>query len=536
MELWSLPRALMATGEWSFMLIQGGIQTIAHPINASRALYKTLQHLVSEKKAKEWGNFVKSQPFYDEMKRAGLSLSEYDAKLNAREEQFLGGWVNYLWDYLGYPTKFISKNLYENWKSINPLKALERASVAYMNTLRILRYQQGKEMLYKQGKNFNDDPDSFKNMADVINTFTGRAKLGPFEGSSRALSILKTSTPWALYHFGKMGDKGTFKPSVAQKMAMADYMKFVLFTAGLVAMAALHYNGDDDDETEVVLDPTSSDFLKIKLGDTRIDPWGGRLQMIVYQARMIQGAMTTGGEKKKLGEGLTPTYTELTLRTIQSKLAPTAALLVKAGLTEPDKEGNRKLFGKEFIMSEELAGTLYPMYIGTLNELWKEQPETVSSFLTLYAFLGGGVQTYETKKSEPLFKEGEFEYNPRKYNSFESDSWQTITENTKEPMTKEFKDILSEMIQIETKKTIEENKGTGSYKEYMKSEEGMEKWTGKNRDIAIKKVKVEFNSIVKSKLNNVDKMSPEEKTQAIFSARQQAVDQLMLKYNMVKED
>lgn len=51
MELWSLPRALMATGEWSFMLIQGGIQTIAHPINASRALYKTLQHLVSEKKA-----------------------------------------------------------------------------------------------------------------------------------------------------------------------------------------------------------------------------------------------------------------------------------------------------------------------------------------------------------------------------------------------------------------------------------------------------------------------------------------------------
>jgi hypothetical protein len=421
LEIWNIPRALMATGEISFMLIQGGIQTLAHPMNAARAFFKAVQHFTSEKKAKQWGDFIKTQPYYEQMKKSKLSLSEFDAKLNAKEEQFLGGWVNFIWDYAGWPLKFASKQAYEKWKQLNVFKALERATVGYMNTIRILRYLDGMKKLEMEGKNFNDNVDEYKNVADVINTLTGRASLGPLEGASKALStvffsprnwasVLKTMTPLAFYHFGKMGQKGTYKPSVAQKMAMADFMTYMAITGSFVALAASKFNDDDDEETEVSLDPYSSDFMKIRLGNTRIDPWAGKQQMIVFQARMIMDAITKGGKTKKLGEGMfTPTRFELATQLVQNKLAPSAALAVKWAQTKADKEGKKKLYGKEFILSEELAGSLYPMYIGTVNELWEDQPETVAGFLTAYAFLGGGVSTYGNEKEKEKEKKAKIE-------------------------------------------------------------------------------------------------------------------------------
>jgi hypothetical protein len=348
-------------------------------------------------------------------------LSEFDAKLNAKEEQFLGGWVNFIWDYAGWPLKFASKQAYEKWKQLNVFKALERATVGYMNTIRILRYLDGMKKLEMEGKNFNDNVDEYKNVADVINTLTGRASLGPLEGASKALStvffsprnwasVLKTMTPLAFYHFGKMGQKGTYKPSVAQKMAMADFMTYMAITGSFVALAASKFNDDDDEETEVSLDPYSSDFMKIRLGNTRIDPWAGKQQMIVFQARMIMDAITKGGKTKKLGEGMfTPTRFELATQLVQNKLAPSAALAVKWAQTKADKEGKKKLYGKEFILSEELAGSLYPMYIGTVNELWEDQPETVAGFLTAYAFLGGGVSTYGNEKEKEKEKKAKIE-------------------------------------------------------------------------------------------------------------------------------
>ena len=97
-EAWGLTRALMATGELSFILIQGGIQTLTHPKNAVRAMYKAIQHGWSESKAENWNEFIKAQPWYPIAKKSKLALSEYDARLDAREENFLGGWVNHIWD------------------------------------------------------------------------------------------------------------------------------------------------------------------------------------------------------------------------------------------------------------------------------------------------------------------------------------------------------------------------------------------------------------------------------------------------------
>jgi hypothetical protein len=469
LEFWNLPRALMATGEISFMLIQGGIQSFAHPINAYKAAKNAWSHFKSESKAKQWMDFERQQPYFEEMKKSKLSFTQQDTKLNAREEAFLGGWVNYLWDYAGWPMSFASKKAYEIWKRANIFKALERATSGYMNTIRVLRYQEGSEKLRLEGKNFNDNPQDYKNMADVINTLTGRASLGPLEGMSKPLSliffsprnwasVIKTTTPFAFYHFGKMGKDGTLEPSVAQKMAMADFMKYVGITAGFVAMAAARFNEDDDDETEVVMDPTSSDFGKIILGNTRIDPWGGRIQMIIYQSRFMLNAFTKDGVTQPLGSGpLVPNRFELTGKLFENKLAPAAALATKWLKTRIGKNGEQKLYGKEFLMSEELQGTLYPMYWGTLNELWKDQPETVAGFLSAYAFLGGGVSTYESGKGsikydDPATKQMMRQFKPDGVSKIKEDTFNvTLTEEELETLNSEYTKKANTLLDLYSK-------------------------------------------------------------------------------------
>jgi hypothetical protein len=401
-DVWALPRAVMATGEMSFVLIQGLVQTIAHPKRAMRAFKKAFEHFGSEKKASEWGDFVKSQPYYDLMKASKLSLSEFDARLAAREEQFLGGMINHIWDLGGYAP--------DVWKKANPIKALERATVGYLNTMRILGFIEGIQMLEKQGKTFAKNPKNYNDLADVMNTFTGRSGLGKFENLSKLLSfilfspknwasIIKQTTPLGFYWLGRMTDEG-MRPSVAQKVAMRDYMIYVTTTMTVVAMAAMYLNNDDDEETGVETDPTSSDFGKIKLGDQRIDPWGGRVQMITFMARMLSESVKnpTSGEVRLLGERPTdPDRLELAGRLVKQKLAPSAGIVVRYWQTR-EKRGERVDDSDNVYTPSEEVMNMYPIYWGTLKELYEEEPFLVEKFFTLgvYGFLGGGIGTYGT--------------------------------------------------------------------------------------------------------------------------------------------
>lgn len=443
LEVWGITRALRATAEFSFMLIQGGFYAVSHPLTAMKSLSLAFSHLLSTSRSERFAEYIKTQDWYEGAKEDKLAITEVDYKLSAREELFLNGWVNHIWDVIGLPLKLVSEKAFQRWKLASFPKAFERSNVGAMNLVRITRYLKGVEMLEAQGKTRETHPQDYKNVADMVNTFTGRATLGGLENNKATSKLLttlffspkmwastiKTFTPYAFFHFGKMSsaefentgnlgkDKkvGKRQVSVAQKMAMADYMKFVGLTTSVVMALALKYNNDDDDETSVELDPRSSDFLKIRLGNTRIDPWGGRIQMIVLQARLLAESMnrtgitkdlpsykrTSSGELTRLGEGYTDTMGGLLSTMTKNKLAPSAALVNQWLFAKLDKEGNTvDKFGNEYEPSEELVNSLYPIYIETIKELYEDQPQTVATFLTFYAFLGGGAQTYQPTESK----------------------------------------------------------------------------------------------------------------------------------------
>jgi hypothetical protein len=102
---WEIARLFQATFDLSMVLVQGLKLTVSHPLYAARSFAKTFQHFTSESKARKWGEFIKAQPYYEEMMKAGLSLSEYDASISEKEEGFLGGVGNMMWDYLMMPFK-----------------------------------------------------------------------------------------------------------------------------------------------------------------------------------------------------------------------------------------------------------------------------------------------------------------------------------------------------------------------------------------------------------------------------------------------
>jgi hypothetical protein len=331
---------------------------------------------------------------------------------------YYSDWADVIWRAISFPFKFISDSARQRFIDANPIKGIERAAIGYLDTHRLLRYLDGVEVLEAQGKTFESNPQDYKDVADAINTLTGRASLGDLELFSETLSKVffsprnwssqfKTATPYALYHFGKM-------TPTARKMAISDMSKFVGITTGFVMMAAVALNGDDDDETSVEFDPRSTDFMKIKLGDRRIDPWGGRIQQIVLSSRIIMEmlhdfgpkGLSEGGVKKSSGEVLplgvpfkTPSMGEVGVQMAVNKLSPSAHLLVNYMQTSEDKQGNMKTaYGEEYSPVDDLTSSLKPIFWETVNELLIEDPSALNGLLTTAAFFGTNVNVYESSR------------------------------------------------------------------------------------------------------------------------------------------
>lgn len=409
-ELWGITRALRATGEMSFVGMQGLIQTIAHPIHAAKAFRNSMRFIASEKKAEQWLREIKSQEWYPMLKESKLALTEPHAEITAREELFFSGWTNMFWDTIGAPLKLAGDKAYNGWANANPFKALERAAVGYLDTIRVERFLDGVQILQEQGKDFQNNKQDYKDVADAINTMTGRASLGKAEMIAPQLakiffsprnwaSAIKTSTPYAIYHFGKM-------TPTARKMAIYDFSKWIGVTTGMVMTAAAYYNNDDDEKTGVEFDPRSSDFMKIKVGTKRVDPWGGRIQMIVLQARLIMDAMKNSkGKIIPLGTPYkAPTRKETLIKMATNKLAPSAAMVSKYLSTRWKKENGEKIrideFGEKYDLPEEIKSNLYPIYFDTVTDLLDDDPNAMDGLLTFLAFFGMGVQEYEEKQKK----------------------------------------------------------------------------------------------------------------------------------------
>lgn len=407
LELLNAPRTLMSSTDFSAPLRQGLIPTISHPILASKAAVEMFRQSVSQKRFDRWLFDLKESLEYKVMEESKLYISDpHNIKLSAKEEAFMN-------------------NIVERIPVIGTMlvKGSERAYVSYLNKMRVDLFSQGTRVLEMQGRTPENSPEHFKALASWVNNSTGRGGMSnAMELASPLLSATFFSPRLIASRLNLLGlsDVATLGngfygklPKEVRIMAIKDMAKMLAFGASVVALSKLW-------GADVETDSRSSDFGKIKVGDTRYDIWGGFQQYIRVASQLISGSTKstrTGKIYDLSGKGLFgKTRLDVGTAFLRGKLAPVPSMIMdfSSGRTMVGEKilyqwGGDHKEGKEITLKDMAISHFLPMVYSDVSDAIKEQGAKAIFSTWLPATFGVGVQTYDsdqgrTIKNVPNFK------------------------------------------------------------------------------------------------------------------------------------
>lgn len=390
-EVLNIPRSIMSSIDFSAVLNQAVIPSIAHPVIASKAAVEMFKQSISQARFDRWFHDVKESPRYKLMQMSGLYVADpHDIRLNTKEESFMN-------------------NLAEKIPIFGKLvKGSERAYVGYLNKMRVDLFNRIADGYEDSGINYEGNEASYKALASFVNNSTGRGNLGPLETAapilnglffaprmlSSRLNILGVSDIaagfglWGSGYYGKM-------PWALKKTALLDVAKYI--GVGLTVMSlvkAATANNDDKDKATVELDPRSSDFGKIKIGNTRWNMWGGFQTLVRYATQLITGQAKSTKDGKIIelnGKGpFGKTRYDVAGAFIRSKFAPIPSVIA-------DVASGRDASGEKTTLSGELENHLSPLFFQDLGQAVEDNGLKSMFSVGIPAVFGVGVQTYGPK-------------------------------------------------------------------------------------------------------------------------------------------
>mgnify|MGYP001241439608 FL=1 len=299
-----------------------------------------------------------TRPNYKLAKRAGLRLSDLSENLFEREEIFM--------------TTLLDK--------IPGMAASQRAYIGFLNKLRMDLFDDLIEEAKLAGEDVSLGSKAAEDIATIINAFSGGyGKTDPLLNAflfspRRVRSAVKILNPWTYIN------PKTSK--TARKAAIRNLLGSLAMTGSVIALAGLH------GAVETEEDPRSSDFGKIKVGDTRLDISGGIAGYVILLSRILSGEIKSSntGAIKKLGNnyGSTSGF-DLTANFIRNKLSPLASLIIDV-LTGENAVGEKKT------PTQSVIDRFKPMFLKDAYEVLTEDPE--AKILIPFALFGGGLSTY----------------------------------------------------------------------------------------------------------------------------------------------
>lgn len=382
-EVLGLTRALQSTIDLSFPLRQG--RTLIHTKGWWKAWDDSIRALGSEDAYKAVNESIANRPnFRGRVHRKSDGSIDYIEKSLAQEAGL------YIGDLRNTREEALGSALAEKIPGIGRyVRGSNRAYNAFANKLRADAFDD----LIAKNPHAKTDLVAARAIANFVNNATGRGNLGKFEAAASHFNEMFFSPRLMKSRFHMMNPRNLFlsRPEVRN-----EYLKSMgLMASTWFTMAKLaEYGG-----AEVSWDPESSDFGKIKIGDTRIDPAAGFQQPLVLMYRLAKGIP----QKLLYGEGR---YADSPLRTagsdtinfLEGKLSPNARLvseLVSADRRRPFEAGDQAL------------KSIMPITVQGFSELAQEDPDLLP-LIGLDA-LGIGVSTYKKgKKPSRLLPESIF--------------------------------------------------------------------------------------------------------------------------------
>ncbi len=376
-EVLNVPRTIMSSMDFSAPLRQALIATISHPKMAAEAGLEMFKQSVSQKRFDRWFYDVKDDPRYTMSKEAGLYIADpHDPRLTAKEEAFMN-------------------NLAEKIPVIGKaIKGSERAYVGYLNKMRWDLFNRFADEYEAQGKTFDNNPVLYKELAHYVNNVTGRGKLGAAESAAPILNSFLFAPRLIASRINMLSNWANPKfyakvPKEIRVQYFKDMAKFI--GLGLTVLSLAKLNG-----AEVEDDPRSSDFGKIKSGNTRWDIWGGHQQYI----RVLTQLLT--GESKSANKGIIQdlsgkgafgrTRGDVLLSFIRGKLAPIPSI-------GADILAGRTISGEKPTIATEAENHLLPLLANDIESAVKDQGVKALFTVGVPSTFGVGVQTYLPKQT-----------------------------------------------------------------------------------------------------------------------------------------
>ena len=241
----------------------------------------------------------------------------------------------------------------------------------------------------EQGVNLADKAQA-ESIGKLINSLTGRGSLGALEKIGKEINtvffspkMLKANIDFLTAH--------QFQRNVSpfvRKQAATNLLKVVMGTATIMGIAETLHPGS------IETDPRSSDFGKIRIGDTRFSIGGGMESIVTLATRLLRQSSksSTTGKVTELGTGAFGSKNGMDVIEdfLQNKLSPASAVM-------KDLFNQRDFDGNPITLGGELNNLLTPLPIQNAIDTSKE-PDSAGLLWTMIADgLGISTNTYGSK-------------------------------------------------------------------------------------------------------------------------------------------
>ena len=266
-EPFNAVRAIMTGGEFSLVLRQGGWIAMSRPGVVAKALPKMFKSFASEQTSYELYDGIMNRENAPLYARGKLHLAPIDGSvtLSAMEEVYMSHLI----------------------EKIPLIKNFQRAGLTFLNLIRADTFDILNSTLSVSATGVQNQKE-LEAIANYVNIATGRGGSEAFNKSAVILNTIFFAPKYVLSRFQLLAGQPLFKGSattrklIAQEYARALIGLFTVYVLGALAGA------------EIEDDPRSSDFGKLKFGDTRIDPLFGLAQTAVFMGRIFTGVTKKG--------------------------------------------------------------------------------------------------------------------------------------------------------------------------------------------------------------------------------------------------
>ena len=384
-KLFGTFKGLKATFDLSAMLRQGAFLGVGNPKEFSKATVDMHKFVASSKEYKTWMAEIESSPDYVYMMEDGLSITDTSGDVLRSEERFVGNLISKI-PVIGKITD-----------------ASERAYGGFLNSLRISSYRKLSKQHESLGYTREKNPEVFKNIAYYVNGATGRGKLSPDKNIAKALNIAFFSPRMitGMYSVTKtLVNPNTTK--TLRKEALKSLGAFVgyQYLSKLVLLEAykllvMPFSGEDEEDIATDYRAVSTDFNKLRIGETRYDVSAGYGIAVRTLARiMLQEKAKSSEYDAEEFDGFFNSVGNESQSFLWNKTSPLFRQILNYHTNEHPSDIRKDI--DDATAYDYFEALFVPL---TLQELMSsinnDTPKSKVAFDTLLTIYGVGVQTYD---------------------------------------------------------------------------------------------------------------------------------------------